>query len=46
MEINHKVFGIGTVYDIDNGIIKVRFGNQIKKFQFLGVFLQGFLSVE
>lgn len=42
MEINHKVFGIGTVYDIDNGIIEVRFGNQIKKFQFLGAFYKDF----
>ncbi|WP_285959902.1 hypothetical protein [Thomasclavelia spiroformis] len=46
MEINHKTIETGTVYDIDNGIIEFRFGNQIKKFQFPGVFLQGFLSVE
>lgn len=46
MEINHKAFGTGTVYGIDNGIIEVQFDNQIKKFQFPDIFLQGFLSVE
>ena len=37
---------INDARDIDNGIIEVQFGNQIKKFQFPGTFLQGFLELE
>lgn len=45
MKIKHKAFGEGIVHSIENGIIEVQFGYQIKKFQFPGAFEQGFLSI-
>jgi len=45
MKIKHKAFGVGIVHSIDNGIIEVQFGYQIKKFQFPSAFLQGFLEI-
>ena len=45
MKIKHKAFGEGIVHSIENGIIEVQFGYQIKKFRFPSAFLQGFLEM-
>lgn len=44
MLVKHKAFGDGIVQEIGKGLISVQFGNKIRKFQFPGAFLQGFLS--
>lgn len=44
--VTHKAFGVGTVKEIENGLITVRFGKSDKKFQFPGAFTQGFLSID
>ena len=38
--VQHKAFGEGTVLKIENGIIEIQFGEQIKKFQFPKAFEQ------
>lgn len=44
--LRHKVFGLGIVQEIGNGIVIVTFDDSNKKFQFPGTILQGFLSIE
>ena len=43
--LRHKAFGVGTVKNIEGGIITVTFDNLDKRFQFPGAVKQGFLSV-
>ena len=43
-QLRHKAFGMGTVTEIQGGIIVVVFGEPEKKFQIPGALLQGFLS--
>lgn len=43
-QLRHKAFGMGTVKEIQGGLIVVVFGGAEKKFQFPGALLQGFLS--
>lgn len=44
-QLRHKAFGMGTVKEIQGGLIVVVFGETEKKFQFPGALLQGFLSL-
>ena len=44
-QLRHKAFGMGTVKEIQGGLIIVVFGGTEKKFQFPGALLQGFLSL-
>ena len=44
-QLRHKAFGMGTVKEIQGGLIVVLFGETEKKFQFPGALLQGFLSL-
>ena len=44
-QLRHKAFGVGTVKEIQGGLIVVVFGGTEKKFQFPGALLQGFLSL-
>ena len=44
-QLRHKAFGMGTVKEIQGGLMIVRFGETEKKFQFPGALLQGFLSL-
>ena len=44
-QLRHKAFGMGTVKEIQGGLIVVVFGGTEKKFQFPGALLQGFLSL-
>lgn len=44
-QLLHKAFGMGTVKEIQGGLMIVRFGETEKKFQFPGALLQGFLSL-
>ena len=44
-QLRHKAFGMGTVKEIQGGVIVVLFGGTEKKFQFPGAILQGFLSL-
>lgn len=44
-QLRHKAFGMGTVKEIQGGLIIVLFGETEKKFQFPGALLQGFLSL-
>ena len=44
-QLRHKAFGMGTVKEIQGGLIVVLFGGTEKKFQFPGAILQGFLSL-
>jgi hypothetical protein len=43
--LRHKAFGMGTVKEIQKGIITVTFEIGEKKFQFPGAIQQGFLSI-
>lgn len=44
-QLRHKAFGMGTVKEIQGGLIVVVFEGTEKKFQFPGALLQGFLSL-
>lgn len=44
-QLRHKAFGMGTVKEIQGGLIVVLFGGTEKKFLFPGAILQGFLSL-
>ena len=44
-QLRHKAFGMGTIKEIQGGLIVVLFGGAEKKFQFPGAILQGFLSL-
>ena len=44
-QLRHKAFGMGTVKEIQGGLIVVVFGGTEKRFQFPGALLQGFLSL-
>ncbi len=44
--LRHKAFGMGTVKEIQGGLIVVVFGTAEKKFQFPGAFMQGFLEIQ
>ena len=44
--LRHKVFGLGTVKNIECGTITVTFEGLDKRFQFPGTVMQGFLSIE
>lgn len=44
-QLRHKAFGMGTVKEIQGGLMIVLFGETEKKFQFPGALLQGFLSL-
>jgi len=44
--LRHKAFGLGTVKEINGGIMIVTFSDSDKRFQFPGAILQGFLSAD
>ena len=44
--IHHKTFGDGTVSELKNGYITVKFGNGEKRFMFPSAFESGFLSTK